>query len=297
MPAAASAQRPHLHTARKVVAALFALATTVSLLIVCPPPASQAATPVGCTLQPTGGTVSRAVGGRQYYVNVPTGLTGPSAPLLLALHGFTQLPRDHETVTGWSQIALARHFIVAYPSAEPQRSAWDFSQNSADVNYLRNVVADISRQWCVNPRRIHVEGHSSGALMAARLACDASTMFASVAVYAGVDPTLLGSPCVPAHPISVGIFHGIADLISSFPLAVQHRNNWLIRNGCPPIPTTEQNVVVEASLYGPCRAGVTVMWRVYLAGHLWPTGTDHTDITQRMWDFFLHNPLPPTPNN
>jgi polyhydroxybutyrate depolymerase len=287
----------YLRLIRRVAAVVLAAATAVSLLIVGTPQVSQAATAAGCTLSPTSGTVSRTVGGRQYYVHVPAGLPGSSAPLLLALHGFTQLPLDHESVTGWSQVAAARHFIVAYPSAEPQRSAWDFSQNSADVDYLRNVVKDISSKWCVNPRQVHAEGHSSGALMTARLACDASTVFASVAVYAGVDPTLLGSPCAPARPISVGIFHGITDLISGFPLAVQHRNNWLRRNGCPSTPTTEPNVVLEASLYGPCRAGVTVVWRVYQAGHLWPTGANHTDITQRMSDFFLRNPLPATPTN
>ncbi|HSV66917.1 MAG TPA: PHB depolymerase family esterase [Mycobacteriales bacterium] len=276
-----------------MAATVLAVTTAVSLLILCLPQASGAASGAGCTLTPTSGTISRAADGRPYYVNVPAGLAGP-APLLLALHGFTQLPLDHEAVTGWSQVAAARHFIVAYPSAQPERSAWNFSQGSADVSYLRNVVQDISSKWCVNPRQVHAEGHSSGALMTARLACDASAVFASVAVYAGVDPTLLGSPCAPERPISVGVFHGVTDLISSFPLAVQHRNNWLLRNGCPFIPKTEPNVVVEASVYGPCRAGVVVVWRVYLAGHLWPTGADHTDITQRMWDFFVHNPLPAT---
>jgi polyhydroxybutyrate depolymerase len=298
MPVSASTQSArYIRLSQRVAAVVFAATTAASLFIVCAPQVSPAATGAGCTLLPTSGTVSRAVGGRQYYVNVPAGLPGASAPLLLALHGFTQLPLDHETVTGWSQVAATRHFIVAYPSAEPQQSAWSFSQNSADVDYLRNVVQDISSKWCVNPRQVHAEGHSSGALMAARLACDASAVFASVAVYAGVDPTLLGSPCTPARPISVGIFHGINDLISNFPLAVQHRNNWLLRNGCPVIPTTEPNVVVEASVYGPCRAGVTIVWRVYQAGHLWPTGADHPDITQRMWDFFLRNPLPATPKN
>jgi polyhydroxybutyrate depolymerase len=225
-------------------------------------------------------------------VNVPNGLPGSSAPLLLALHGFTQLPLDHETVTGWSRVAAAKHFIVAYPSAQPARSAWNFAKESKDVSYLRDVVRDISSKWCVNPRRVHAAGHSSGALMAARLACDASTVFASVAVYAGVDPTLLGSPCTPQRPIGMGIFHGIADPISGFPLAVAHRNNWLIRNGCPSIPTTEPNVVVEASVYAPCKNGVEVVWRVYQGGHLWPSGADHTDITRRMWDFFMRNPLP-----
>jgi polyhydroxybutyrate depolymerase len=292
MSAPASTPRAlRTRVARRLAVAMATVMTAWGLLVYAPQGLTAAAEP-GCTLTSSSGTISRQIGGRPYYVNVPDGLSGPSAPLLLALHGYTQLPTDHETVTGWSQIAAAKHFIVAYPGTQPEKSAWDFGQNSKDVAYLREVVQDISRTWCVDQRRVHAEGHSSGALMAARLACDAPAVFASVAVYAGVDPTLLGSPCKPDRPISVGIFHGIADPISDFPRAIQHRNNWLLRNGCPLTPTTEPHVIVEASVYGPCRAGVEVAWRVYQAGHLWPRGADGTDITQRMWDFFVRNPLP-----
>lgn len=45
-------------------------------------------------------------------------------------------------------------------------------------------------------------------------------------------------------------------------------------------------------MYGPCKAGVEVVWRVYKAGHLWPSGADGADITRRMWEFFMRNPLP-----
>lgn len=89
-----------------------------------------------CTLEPTPGTIDRRINGREYFVNVPAGLPGPAVPLLLGLHGFLQTPDGHEKVTGWSEIAASRKFIVAYPSAQPQRSAWDFSEGSDDVGYL-----------------------------------------------------------------------------------------------------------------------------------------------------------------
>jgi polyhydroxybutyrate depolymerase len=271
----------------------------VGSLIVCAPvTAAQAAGEAGCTLTPTAGTKSHKVAGREYFLNVPAGLSGPSVPLLIALHGAVQPPLLHEKDTGWSDIAMTKHFIVAYPSS--RQSTWDFAQGSEDAGDVRAVVRDISSVYCVDSRRVYAEGHSSGALMAARLACDASTVFASVAVYAGADPSLTGSPCGDPHgsnadslrPIAVGIFHGNADAISLFQFALQHHDNWLRRNGCPTTPVTEPNVVVEASVYRPCNAGVEVVWRVYSAGHLLPKGVDKTDMTTRMWDFFLRNPLP-----
>ena len=286
----------------RVIRRLITMLITVvlaSFLIVCAPgAAANAAREASCTLTPTSGTETHEVAGRKYLLRVPAGLSGPSVPLLIALHGAAQPPSLHETDTGWSGIAQTKHFIVAYPST--RQSTWDFTQGSEDVTYLRAVVRDISSVYCVDPRRVHAEGHSSGALMAARLACDASTVFASVAVYAGADPTLTGSPCGdppspnvdPLRPIAVGIFHGNADPISLFPFAVQHRDNWLRRNGCPATPQTEPNVMVEASVYRPCKVGVEVVWRVYQAGHLLPKSADKIDMTSRMWDFFLRNPFP-----
>ena len=131
------------------------VATTVMwLLIAGVPRPVDAAGASTCTLTPTPGTIMRQVDGRRYALNVPQGLPGPLAPLLLALHGFTQLPTDHEATTGWSQVAATQHFIVAYPSAQPERGAWNFSQGSSDVVYLRDVVKDIAGTWCVDRHHI-----------------------------------------------------------------------------------------------------------------------------------------------
>jgi polyhydroxybutyrate depolymerase len=35
-----------------------------------------------------------------------------------------------------------------------------------------------------------------------------------------------------------------------------------------------------------------VVWRVYRGTHFWPADDDRTDITDRMWSFFLRNQLP-----
>jgi polyhydroxybutyrate depolymerase len=278
----------HLSPTRRFTAALLALSACAGVLMAFAATA-RGTTTAGCSVTSTAGTVGRQAMGRDYHVNVPAGLTGP-APLLLSLHGAAQAYSLHEGETRWSTIAATKHFIVAYPAAAGLM--WDFAQHSGDVDYLLAVVKDIAQTWCVDPHRIHVEGFSSGANMSARLACDASTVFASVAAFSGISPSLTGSPCQPARPISVGLFHTDADVISLPPLAEKHRDEWVQRNGCPTTPVTEPGVPVAAARYGPCTAGTEVVWRVYHGSHFWPTGDDRTDISTRMWDFFTRNPLP-----
>jgi polyhydroxybutyrate depolymerase len=275
--------------ARRLTARLLAVSMCAGLLGTSASTASATGR-ADCTLAPTSGTVDRAAAGRTYHVNVPPGLSGPSVPVLLSLHGALQPYSLHEKETRWSAAAATEHFIVAYPSAAGL--AWDAAQGSGDVTYLRAVVEDISSTWCVDPRRVHVEGFSSGANMSARLACDAPAVFASVAAYAGVSPSFTGSPCAPDRPIAVALFHSDGDVISLPPFAVAHRDEWLRRNGCPATPVTEPGVPVEAAAYGPCRAGVQVVWRVYRGTHFWPADDDRADIATRMWDFFLRNRLP-----
>ncbi|MGQ0716619.1 MAG: alpha/beta hydrolase family esterase [Pseudonocardiales bacterium] len=261
---------------------------------------AQLAVAGSCSLAPTAGTITRTLGARSYLLHVPAGLTGPSVPLLLTMHGAGQegtgldSAAAIEAATGWDADADAHGFIVAYPaSAATRPTAWDATKGGPDVQFLRDVVADISATWCVNPKRVHATGHSSGAIMAERLACDAPDVFASVSAYAGASPVLFGGPCTPSRPVPVGIFQGTLDPVSSVGVGIANRNEWLALNGCPLLPTTELGVPLEASTYGPCQDGVEVVWRVYLLqGHNWPTGADKADIRTRIRALFERNPLP-----
>jgi poly(3-hydroxybutyrate) depolymerase len=45
-----------------------------------------------------------------------------------------------------------------------------------DVGYLRAVIAEVSVRFAVDPRRVYVTGHSDGADMAHRLACESARL-------------------------------------------------------------------------------------------------------------------------
>lgn len=245
----------------------------------------------GCSLEPTAGTVARQLGDRTYDLNVPPGLSGPAVPLVLSLHGYGEPLGQHERETGWPAFAAAHGFIVAFPQGVERR--WAFAAGSPDVAWLRDVVADISAGWCVDPRRVYAEGYSNGAMMVERLACDLPDVFAAVAAYGGASPAGPGGGCAPSRPVAVGIFQSLLDPISSYPIGVANREEWIARNGCPSPGSSESGVLLEAIRYAPCRSGVEVVWRVYGAqSHNWPTGPDQQDIAARMWALFERNPLP-----
>lgn len=257
-------------------------------------PAAGAAEP-GCTLTSTGGTVTKSLGDRTYRVNVPAGLSGAQVPLLLSLHGFGSTASQVETFTGWTPFAAAKKFIVAYPQGRPSEygGAWDpYSSNSADVTFLRNVVADISSTSCVDPQRVHVDGWSNGAVMSQRMACAAADVFASSSSYGGGTPTLAGfaTPCAPSRPISVALFAGQWDF--TYAGLEQNAGEWRTVDACGATPVHTTDAYGSTDTYA-CAAGTQVVARVVnFTSHNWPSGAQGEDQRNRMWAFFTANPKP-----
>lgn len=257
-------------------------------------PVAAAAEP-GCTLNPTGGTVGRTLGDRTYRVNVPAGLSGSEVPLLLVLHGFGSNASTVETFTGWTPFAAANGFIVVYPQGRPSDygGAWDpYSANSPDIGYLRSVIADVSSNWCVNPRRVHVDGWSNGAVMSQRLACAAADTVASVTSYGGGTPTLAGfaTPCSPSRPISVGLFAGQWDF--TYAGLSQNASEWRAIDSCAATPTRTTDPHGSTDTYS-CAAGTSVLARtVSGTSHNWPAGAKGADQRERMWAFLTANQHP-----
>lgn len=281
-------------TWKKIIAGAAATAA-VALAVTLPGAPASGAVEAGCTLTSTGGTVKRTIGDRTYLVNVPAGLSGTQVPLLLGLHGFSSTGAQFETFTGWTPFAASRKFIVAYPQARPSEygGGWDpYSANSADVTYLKAVVADVSRQWCVDPRRVHVDGWSNGAVMSQRMACDAPDVIASSTSYGGGTPTLAGfaKPCTPSRPISVALFAGQWDF--TYGGLAQNTGEWRAVDKCAATPTHSTDQYGSTDTYN-CASGTSVVSRVVSnVSHNWPSGAQGEDQRTRMWAFFTANPRP-----
>lgn len=82
-----------------------------------------------------------------------------------------------------------------------------------DVGFIRQVVANLQQQMAVDRHRIFATGMSNGAMMAYRLACEASDVFSAIAAVAGTDNT---RQCAPARPVRVLHIHARNDPMVPF---------------------------------------------------------------------------------
>lgn len=158
---------------------------------------------------------------RTYRLFVPEGLTSP-APLLLALHGGLGSGQQFEASSGFNRLATTNGFIVAYPDGVARfpdgtgARTWNagkccgpaVTRNVDDVAFLRAVVQDVAKTRQVDPSRVYATGHSNGGMMAVRLACEASDVFAAVGIQSA---SLETAGCSPQQPVSFMQIHGTAD--------------------------------------------------------------------------------------
>ena len=165
---------------------------------------------------------------RTYRLFVPSGITSP-APLLVALHGGLGSGQQFESNSGFDGLATANGFIVAYPDGVTRFAdgtggarTWNagkccgpaVTRKVNDVAFMREVVSDIESRQPIDRRRVYAVGHSNGGMMALRLACQASDVFAAVGVQSAA---LEMSRCSPRRPVSLMQIHGTAD--TNVPLA------------------------------------------------------------------------------
>lgn len=264
---------------------------------------------------------------RTYRLHLPAHFdSSRRVPLVIVLHGHGETAENFERYTGMSDKADAEGFIVAYPQALGDPSAWhtaiDGSNRRDDIRFVRDIIQLLSRTYPIDQRRIYAAGHSNGGFMTYRLAAALSNRLAAVGVTAGsigmVDDhgdTIRVAP--PRFPVAVIHFHGGAD--PSVPYnggpeddgpdnIVSVRNTirfWASADHCPELPSARTvsangNVIVDT--YAPCGAGTAVVLYTIVDGaHRWPgddvpwwtfPGPDISDVnaTDRMWDFFVAHP-------
>jgi poly(hydroxyalkanoate) depolymerase family esterase len=172
---------------------------------------------IGCAAAPTAqvdptGTTSAAVsttltpvttfgsnpGSLLMYSYAPTGLAS-NAPLVLALHGCTQVATDFEN-TGWNQLADIYGFYLVYPqqqSANNTESCFNWfgntSGSTADITRgqgegesIIQMIDYMKTTYSIDASRIYIAGFSAGAAYTVAMLAMYPDVFAGGASFSGI---------------------------------------------------------------------------------------------------------------
>lgn len=242
---------------------------------------------------------------RSYRVVAPDaggdGAAGVARPLLLAFHGGLGSGRQFERASGFDALARRGEAVVVYPDgvAGPRGRGRTWNAGACcgyaaaagvdDVGFVRRLVAAVASSHRIDPDRVYATGHSNGAILSYRLACELSDVVVAVGVQAG---TLEVPVCHPARPVSVLHIHGRDD--RNLPLAggvgpdsisgvdfrppLEAAAVVAAAMGCPARPDERRdtsNPAVDVTTWAPCRDGTEVRFlTVAGAGHPWMGGPE-----------------------
>ena len=105
---------------------------------------------------------------------------GP-APTVIVLHGAFSSAAWTARHYGFAEAAAARGFAAVFPQG--LRGCWNDGRNpfpwrANDVAFLKVLAGELMAEGVADPSRIYLAGVSNGGMMAMRMLCEASDLFA-----------------------------------------------------------------------------------------------------------------------
>jgi polyhydroxybutyrate depolymerase len=255
-----------------------------------------------------GSTIAKqmTVGGvrRDYRVHVgAAAVDGKPMAVVLNYHGRGSTGSDMELFSGMVPVSDREGFLVVSPDGTGVPRGWSAGASMPgwtvdDVAFSRELIKTLKADYCLDPARVYVEGHSNGAFMVSRLACAMGNDIAAVAPVSGVY--LPGDVCGP--PVPVLAIHGTADEVvpysggkvrGSYPYRGAEKEMAAVaaRNGCSAVPYYEE---ISAHVLLETRSGCTqpaMMLLIDGGNHAWPAqaGTplaSELKTADLIWAFF-----------
>lgn len=161
---------------------------------------------------------------RSYCVFNPFTLREQPRNLVIALHGGGGNRTTIETMSKLSLRARLRKFILVYPegtgSSLPDgtvTATWNggtccgdaVKQNVDDVGFISALIDKLRAVYPASANgRVFVLGHSNGAIMTYRLACELSNKIDAIAPVGSIK---MINACVPSRPVPTLHIHGTGD--------------------------------------------------------------------------------------
>ncbi len=244
---------------------------------------------------------------------MPSSLPDAQVPLLIGLHGGTGWAEQFANSSGYDALAEANGVIAVYPegvgagdqattTSGPAQRTWNGGvccgpaarDDVDDVAFIGALIDEVAREYPVDPDRVVATGHSNGAIMSYRLACELSDKVVAVAFFAG---TLGVDDCRPSAPVSLMHVHGTADenlpytggvgpksiAGVAFPSPTAGVRRFAAADGCPGDPVTTTSSTdpnLRTETWRPCGGGTEVRFvTIEGASHAWPGSTPRSSIS------------------
>lgn len=284
----------------------------------------RAATPSGRT--EAGSLVTPDGRTRTYRVYVGSGLPAGPIPLLLAFHGGGGSGAQFQANSGFDRLAESDGFLVVYPDGVGADAGAFRTWNGGvccgpaarldvdDVGFVGLLIEELRGEYSIDDDRVYATGHSNGAILVYRLACEMADQLAAVGFQAG---DLEIDVCAPAAPVSLIHLHGAAD--RNLPIdggvgpdsisGVEFRSarfsmeTFAEAVGCDGVPQTSvepDNADVSVTEWTNCDGGVEVrLLAVTGASHTWMGSPPrpgaaapypHLDASSEIWEFLAAHP-------
>ncbi|MGI4802582.1 MAG: alpha/beta hydrolase family esterase [Janthinobacterium lividum] len=281
---------------------------------------------------------------RTFWMHVPATYsakrtqTKPS-PLLIDFHGYQYGETADQVVdfeidnSGELEMSNKYGFVAIWPEASigydkgNQVHSWNgiyccgpaWPHGADDVAFGRAIITWAETNALIDPKRVYVTGHSNGAQMTHRMACDASDVVTAIAPVAWPinEPA---ANCVPTHAMPVIEVHGTDDQTIKYPgntippssfsdppvttSAAAGAEVWREINDCDTALPVEKPLTFNGITYkGPesgypdviskirgshCKSGVyTGLISIYNAPHVvfqYALNNDNFNVAQFFWD-------------
>lgn len=196
-------------------------------------------------------------------------------PLLVVLHGREVTASEESERTGFLTYAQRGLVDLVYPQGTD--NSWNDGHGCCgkagaagvdDVGFVAQVVADASRFFHSDPKRVYLVGYSNGGRLAFEQVCAHPGLFTAFATFGALPPT----ECPTGPPVRTLIGAGADDSIMHTEGSVTTAlARWRSRDGCGPETTTTHTGPLTLITWTRCRDESAVASAVYAGvGHLWP---------------------------